>query len=91
MSHFVSQLTHQAEVTLNYLSSEELRELLNDDEKLEAKVNELVGLFFCFDGVCIIWSVLCDSVFCCCYYHFASFGVCLLISMSDIPADSIRK
>lgn len=42
MSQFVSQLTQQAEVTLNYLSSEDLRELLNDDEKLEARVNELV-------------------------------------------------
>ncbi|XP_037036412.1 vacuolar protein sorting-associated protein 37B [Bradysia coprophila] len=43
MSQFVSQLTQQAEITLNYLSSEDLRELLNDDEKLEARVNELLA------------------------------------------------
>lgn len=39
----MSQYIAQAEVTLNYLSSEELRDLLNDDEKLEARVNDLVS------------------------------------------------
>lgn len=40
----MAQYIAQAEVTLNYLSSDELRDLLNDDEKLEARVNELVSL-----------------------------------------------
>lgn len=42
------QYIAQAEITLNYLSSDELRDLLNDDEKLEERVNELVSrLLFC--------------------------------------------
>lgn len=41
----MSQYIAQAEVTLNYLSSDELRDLLNDDDKLEARVNELVRLY----------------------------------------------
>ncbi len=43
MSQLIAQIAQQAEVSLNYLSSEDLRELLNDDEKLEGRVNELVS------------------------------------------------
>lgn len=40
----IHSIMSQAEVTLNYLSSDELRDLLNDDEKLEARITELVSL-----------------------------------------------
>ncbi|KAJ6636248.1 Vacuolar protein sorting-associated protein 37B, partial [Pseudolycoriella hygida] len=39
----MAQYISEAEVKLNYLSSDELRELLNDDEKLEARVNDLLA------------------------------------------------
>lgn len=60
----MSQYIAQAEVTLSYLSSDELRDLLNDDDKLEARVNELVSLhFFCDD---IQMSHIC------CYHSYSS-------------------
>lgn len=60
MSQYTQQFTQQAEVTLNYLSSEELRDLLNDDEKLEARVIELVSRG---KGVLVLRTKInCDSL-----------------------------
>lgn len=36
------QYLNQAKAALDYLSSDELKELLNDDEKLEERVNDVV-------------------------------------------------
>lgn len=37
------QYVNQAKSAIDYLSSDELKELLNDDEKLEERVNEVVS------------------------------------------------
>lgn len=36
------QYLNQAKAALDYLSSDELKELLNDDDKLEERVNDVV-------------------------------------------------
>lgn len=42
------QYLNSAQASLHQLSSDELKELLNDDEKLEEKINESVSNFFIF-------------------------------------------
>lgn len=37
------QYMHQAQTAIAYLSTDELKELINDDEKLEERVNDVVG------------------------------------------------
>lgn len=40
------QYLSQATSALNYMTSEQLRELLNDDEKVEEQIDEIVKLNF---------------------------------------------
>lgn len=42
------QYLNSAQASLHQLSSDELKELLNDDEKLEEKINESVSNLFYF-------------------------------------------
>lgn len=37
------QYMNQAQASIAYLSTDELKELINDDEKLEERVNEVVS------------------------------------------------
>lgn len=39
------QYMNQASAAIDYLSSDELKVLLNDDEKLEEQVNEVVNIY----------------------------------------------
>lgn len=39
------QYLNQAQGSLNYMNSEELRDFLNDEDKLEEKVDEIVSNF----------------------------------------------
>lgn len=39
------QYLNQATSELSYLSSDELKDLLNDDDKLEERVSDVVSLF----------------------------------------------
>lgn len=39
------QYLNQATSALSYLSSDELKDLLNDDDKLEERVSDVVSLF----------------------------------------------
>lgn len=48
------QYLHNATSTLNYMSSSELQELFNDDEKLDEKIDETVR----------------ESFLCCCQFFF---------------------
>lgn len=37
------QYLNQAQVSLNYMTSDQLRDFLNDEDKLEEKVEEIVS------------------------------------------------